>query len=141
MAEPPWYQEVDHTGDAGIRVVADDLSTLFERAAWATFNIIAELSDVKAVTACSIRVEGTDRDNLLVKWLSELNFLHLTRKLLFVQFKVELAGDTSLAAEAWGEPIDLKRHEIYTEVKAVTYHGLVVEQCPEGWTAQVIFDM
>ena len=43
--------------------------------------------------------------------------------------------------KAWGEPLDRDRHELSHEVKAITYHGLKVEQTPEGWLAEVIVDI
>jgi SHS2 domain-containing protein len=46
-----------------------------------------------------------------------------------------------VTAIAHGEKIDPGRHEIKTEIKAVTYHGLYLRQTERGWEAQVIFDV
>jgi len=40
-----------------------------------------------------------------------------------------------------GETCDPARHSLAHEVKAVTYHGLAVEQVPDGWRAEVILDI
>jgi len=37
--------------------------------------------------------------------------------------------------------VDLSRHLVYTEIKAVTFHGLQIEPTASGWKAQVIFDL
>jgi len=37
--------------------------------------------------------------------------------------------------------LDLSRHTLKTEIKAVTYHGLEVKKTGQGWEAQVIFDI
>jgi SHS2 domain-containing protein len=50
-------------------------------------------------------------------------------------------SSTHLSALVSGEPIDLARHPIYTEIKAVTYHALGVEQRDGRWMATVIFDL
>ncbi len=50
-------------------------------------------------------------------------------------------GLGGLEAAAWGEPMDPSRHELNHEVKAITYHGLKVEQTADGWLAEVIVDI
>lgn len=141
MGRPHWLQEVDHTGDAGIRVTAPDCKTLFERAAAGMFAVVVEPETVRLVDEREIEVDGSDRDDLLVRWLSELNFIHLTEGVVLGGFDILEMSDSHLAALVQGERIDPERHTIYTEVKAVTYHGLHVAEEDGTWTAQVIFDM
>ena len=45
--------------------------------------------------------------------------------------------DGGLSGTAWGEPLDPARHALDHEVKAITYHGLRVEQTADGWLAEV----
>ena len=141
MSEASWLEEIDHTGDIGIRVQAPDLRTLFERAAVGMFRVIADLEAVLPTTSVEIKVEADDRDELLVRWLSELNFLHLTEQMLYCRFEIREMTERRLAASASGEAIDRTRHVVHTEVKAVTYHGLEIRHTKGQWTAQVIFDM
>jgi SHS2 domain-containing protein len=49
--------------------------------------------------------------------------------------------DAGLSATARGEPWDPDRHELDHEVKAITYHGLKVEQEAGGWLAELIVDI
>ena len=49
--------------------------------------------------------------------------------------------DQHLTAKVGGETIDPERHEIYTEIKAVTYHGLRIEQKGSRWYAEILFDV
>lgn len=141
MHAPSWFQEVDHTGDTGIAVQAPDLTSLFERAAWAMFSVITNPDDVQPRETRKVEVEGTDLDDLLLRWLSELNFVHLVDHYLFARFEISEMTNMRLAATVRGEPIDARRHTVFTEIKAVTYHGLRIEQTGSGWSAQVIFDM
>jgi SHS2 domain-containing protein len=138
---PPWLEHIDHTADVGIVVRATDLKQLFERAAWGMFSVITDLTAVRPTTPVSIPVVGTDRQALLVRWLSELNFRHVTQHLLFSRFALERLTDTELAATVSGEAIDPARHVIYTEIKAVTFHGLQIGAVDDGWKAQIIFDL
>lgn len=138
---PPWFREIDHTADIGIKVVADDLPTLFERAAWGTFAMLTDVRTVEPQEARTVEVEGEDRADLMVNWLSELNFLHITQHVLFSQFEIESMSDTHLTATVRGERVDRDRHPIYTEIKAITYHGLEIIEEDDAWRVQVIYDM
>jgi SHS2 domain-containing protein len=142
---PPWFEEIDHTGDLGVRVTADTLPRLFERAAEGTFRVLTDLEDVRPAVASSVEVRASDREALMVRWLSELNFRHTAHRQLYGAFAVSSVearnGEWVLEATVRGEPIDPARHVVHTEIKAVTFHGLEVQATDDGWTGQVIFDM
>ncbi len=137
----PKYQHIDHTADVGIQIFGDTLKELFENAALGLFDIIANLENVSPVVERKIDVEASDREALLVSWLSELNFLFFTKREIYKEFVIESLIDFTLRAKVRGERIDYDRHEIFTEVKAVTYHHLYIKETPGGWEAQVIFDL
>jgi len=136
-----WLQPLDHTADSGIIVRAGDLKELFARAAWGMFAIITDLNAVEPAQSETIVVTAPDREALLVRWLSELNFQHVTRHQLFSRFDILELSDDRLVAKVSGEAIAPERHTIHTEIKAVTFHGLRVEQGEEGWRAEIIFDL
>ncbi len=131
------YEEIDHTADVGIRAYGKTASELFASAAEGMFSLIADPAKVKPRGEIEVRLAADDLPQLLVAWLSELLFLHETQRLLFCMFKVRVRG-TSLRAEAWGETIDKRRHELKLAIKAVTYHRLSVDV--ERGVAEVIFD-
>ena len=138
---PDWLQPLDHTADAGIVVSADSLEELFARAAWGMFSIITDVPTVRNQSVERVSVTATDRDGLLLAWLSELNFRHATRHQVFGCFKIIELSEKKLIAEVSGEKIAPDRHTIYTEIKAVTFHGLQLEERDGGWRAQIIFDL
>ena len=135
------YEYFEHTADLGIRVRAADLNGLFAEAATALFAAVVDgLDTVRLTQPVEIAVEGTDREYLLFDWLRELLFRLDADHLLLARFDVKVA-ESGLKATAWGEPIDPARHVLSHEVKAITYHGLRVEQDPDGWIAEVIVDI
>jgi SHS2 domain-containing protein len=142
---PDWLQEIDHTGDIGLQVTADTLPQLFERAAMGMVQVLTDLATVQPSEETTITVEGRDREALMVRWLSELNYRHTVEDRLYCDVAVESIAETegsfTLTATVRGEPIDSDRHTVYTEIKAVTFHGLMIEETAEGWSVQVIFDM
>ena len=139
------YEVFEHTADMGLRVRATELSQLFVDAARGLFSVmVANLDAVRTVQQVSFSFNGENLEGLWHDWLAELLYTFHGRRLLLTEFQVEVcevAGEFVLTATARGEPIDLSRHEIDAEVKAVTWHGLKVEQHADGWLAEVILDI
>ncbi len=131
------FEEIEHTADVGIRAYGKTASEILESAAVGMFSLIADLSNVKPVGEEEIRLEADGLPDLLVKWLSELLFLHETGNVLFSSFEVRIRG-TKLHGRARGEAIDKERHELKLAIKAVTYHRLSVDV--KKGVAEVIFD-
>jgi SHS2 domain-containing protein len=135
------YETFEHTADLGLRVRAPDLDRLFAEAGEALFSAVVEdLSAVRPLESAEVRLQGDDREYLLFDWLKGLLYLFDGEHRLFSRFEVRLRPD-GLDGVAWGEPLDRQRHELSHEVKAITYHGLKVEQTPDGWLAEVIVDI
>ncbi len=135
------HETFDHTADLGLRVRAADLNTLFAEAAEALFETLVEdPGTVIAAQSREVRLVGTDREYLLFDWLKELLYLFDAEHFLCRRFDVQVSAD-GLIGTAWGEPLDRTRHEPGHEVKAITYHGLRVEQTADGWLAEVIVDI
>ena len=135
------YEYFEHTADLGIRVRAADLNALFAEAAAALFAAVVDgLDTVRPEQQVEIAVEGTELDYLLFDWLRELLFRLDADHLVLSQFDVAVSG-TGLKATCRGEPLDPARHVLSHEVKAITYHGLRVEQEGGTWIAEVIVDI
>jgi SHS2 domain-containing protein len=135
------YEMFEHTADLGLRVRAAHLGTLFAEAARALFAALVEdLGTVVASQRVEVRLPPDDREYLLFDWLKALLYHFDADHLLLSRFEVHL-GDDGLTGAAWGEPLDRTRHELAHEVKAITYHGLRVEQTADGWLAEVIVDI
>ena len=103
-------------------------------------TILPDLDSIRLSESVSITVEGDVSDLLLFDWLNELLYIYEVRHLLLCQFEVEF-GPSGLVATAQGEPIDPARHALDHEVKAITYHGLKLEQQDGRWLAEVIVDI
>ncbi len=135
------YESFPHTADLGMRVQADTKGELFAEAARGLFNLI--ISDTRTVNAWmkeTIRIEAEDDDYLFFDWLNELVYAFHVHKMLFVDFDIRITDD-GLEAICYGEPFDPQRHEIDHDIKAVTYHGLIIEEQQTGWHGEVILDV
>ena len=141
MNAPEWLDYIDHTGDAGILLRAENLRQLFERAAWGMFSVLTNVAEIRLVEETRIQAGANDLPALMLAWLSELNYRHVTEHRLFGKFEVSVISDQIVFAEVSGETINPDRHTIFTEIKAVTFHGLRLEKSDNGWEAQIIFDL
>ncbi len=130
-----------HTADAGLRVEAEDVETLFADAGRGLFSLlVSNVDDVQPNVRREITVDGDDLEYLFFDWLSELLFIFEDQHLLFSQFDVSLQKG-GLRGVASGEQIDRDRHRLEHEIKAITYHDLKVKRTDQGWIAEVIVDI
>ncbi len=135
------YTIFPHTADAGLRVEAADKETLFAEAGCALFSlVVTNLDEVQVNTKRTITVDGDDLEYLFFDWLSELLFTFERERLVFNQFAVSFHAG-GVRGIASGEPVDHERHQLEHEIKAITYHGLKVQQTEQGWIAEVIVDI
>lgn len=135
------FRFLDHTGDLGILVYGGNLEELFSNAAEAFFDIITDVRRIRESTERIIRAQGPNLEELMVRWLGELLYVHDVDGLLFRSFSIDELRDGSLKARARGEAFDEKRHVMKTEIKAVTYHQIQVRKEKGRWRARIIFDL
>lgn len=130
-----------HEADIGVRGMGQTLAESFEQAAYATMAVITDLDNVKGIKVITIRCEAPDPELLLVNWLNALVYEMAIRHMLFSRFEVQIQ-DHQLKAKAWGEAIDIQRHQPAVEVKGATLTELLVAQDDHGrWIAQCVVDV
>ncbi len=138
------FEILDHTADMGIRVYGKDFKNLFQNAAEALFKCIGDTRHVRADQWVDLEITGMDKEDLMVSWLRELLYLFDVKELFLSRFQILEIIENKLKARVGGETMDVERHHIVREVKAVTYHGIRVENVPfpqEHWEAEIIFDV
>ncbi len=132
------YQIIDHTADILIRTSGKTMDEAFENAAYALFDTMCDASTVEPLKIKKVECEAPDLEQLLVDWLSRLLFLCDVDDMLFSDFQVNVTG-TRLTARIRGEKLDADKHQLKTDVKAITYHMLEVD--PETNAIQVLLDI
>jgi SHS2 domain-containing protein len=136
------YELFEHTADLGLRVTAATLEGLLVEAARGLLAmLVANPQAVRPLQTRTIAVAAEEPTYLLFDWLSELLYVFESEKMLLAEFDLKVENGQLIAA-CRGEPMDPKRHQMEHEVKAVTYHGLCVEQKSDHtWFAEVIVDI
>lgn len=136
---------IDHAGDAGFVLTAPTLTRLFTACAEEMTRLACPTGEVRRALARPIEAEGFDLTELLVNWLSEINGLANAHRELYGHFCVDDLSRAdrgcSIRGHADGEPLDLARHCVAREIKAVTFHEAEVREADGGWRARVIFDL
>ena len=139
------FEFLDHTADLKFIAFGKTSDELFQNSAKAIFYAMLEnqLKNVSSKVEKRIELKAENIENLLHDFLSELLFLFETSGLLFNEFTVTILKNSEyvLKATVSGEKFNPEKHEITTEIKAVTYHDFFVEQTKEGWKAQVLCDI
>lgn len=135
------YRVFDHTADLGVEVSAGTGEELYAAAAFALFDLLTDLSTVRAGIAREIVVTGEDPADLLVNFLREILYMWNGGGFLVKTCLVREATPRRLKTLLRGEFFDPGRHRIQQEIKAVTYHQATVCETEEGWVAKVVFDV
>jgi SHS2 domain-containing protein len=135
------YEYFEHQADIGIRGRGKTLAEAFEQAALAMFEIMVETKDLQLNEPQLVEIEGSDRNDLLIAWLSELLFLKDVEGKMFSRFEIKSITEKKINARIYGEAIDPSRHKLKLEVKAATYTQLMIEKNNEKWIAQCLVDV
>ncbi|HEY3174395.1 MAG TPA: archease [Candidatus Polarisedimenticolia bacterium] len=139
------YSWFDHTADIGLEVTAPTLEALFETAATALFDLLVETPAAGGASGGEkreIRAAAGSGAELLVRWLSELLYLHDAEGLVLRGFEIVELREDRVTGRAVSERYDPVRHRPRTQIKAVTYHQLLLQrQEGEGWKARLVFDV
>jgi len=132
---------IEHTADIGLEAKGLTLAEMLEAQAEGLVEFICPRGQVKASQSRTIEVSAEDVGALAVDFLSAVLGVLEGERFAISSVKVEQVDETSVRARIEGEPLDLTRHRLEHEVKAVTYHQLSVRQTTAGWEAVVFLDI
>ncbi len=135
------HREIDHTADLGFELWAPTLEGLYAEGASAIGELCYDLAAVQPRELRRIRVSGSNPEERLIRWLQEIYLMLETDMWLAAEASKVTLADDRVEGIVRGEPLDRERHTLHTEIKAVTYHGLKVEQDGATWRATVVVDV
>ena len=129
------------TADVGIWARADSTSGLFEALGLGLFALMTDLRGVRPTEERALQASGMDPPGLVVAYLTQLIGLNAEDGFLAREIRCRTIGTppTALLAQVRGEPFDQVRHPRHFEVKAATFHHLVVDL--DRYRARVIVDI
>lgn len=134
------YEQIDISGDVGLRIWGDNLEELFENAASGMSELTTDTSKIKETDKKEFALHSDSYESLLVLWLNELIFLFDAYGFIGMSFSVSLK-DKKLTAQISGGIFDPEVNESRLLLKAATYHKLSLKKINSKWEAIVIFDI
>ncbi len=140
IAEPS-FRLLDHPADVGVEARGPTFASVCEQAARGLLSIFVDPASVVPVEERSLEVVATDREQLVVRFLSDILYLYDGIGFVPADVQVHHADSGSIRAAVRGERCDRERHRLRTDVKAVTYHQLIITEDRSGWGLRVFFDI
>jgi SHS2 domain-containing protein len=124
------YKFLDHATDAIIEVRAKDLKEAFAVAADAEINLTLDQDKVEEKGEMKFSAKGKDLHYLLFSWLEEIPFILITEGFAIkrLEFAIEENEGYKINATAYGETLDIKKHNFKVEIKAPTFHDMEIRQ-------------
>lgn len=137
------FEIIDHTADIGIRVRAADWHGLLGAAARGMLACLGDFrrADGAIEERIAVRLEAGSRADLLRDWLAELLYYIDRRRWMIVAIPELRADERRLDAVVTFAAYDPASSVLRCELKAVTYHGLRVDESADGLSCTVIFDV
>ena len=122
------YKFLDHSTDAIIEINAKDLKEAFSVAADAVINLTLDQDKVEEKESKKFVSQGKDLYYLLFSWLEEIPFILITEGFAIkrIEFSIEKNDFYKINAKAFGETLDLKKHNFKVEIKAPTFYDMVI---------------
>jgi tRNA nucleotidyltransferase (CCA-adding enzyme) len=134
------WAHFSHDADIGVVGIGLTKAEAFRQAALALTGVITDPAGVKPIQPVAVVCQAGSDELLLAEWLNALVYEMAVRTMLFGDFVVEIEGG-ELRATAYGEPVDVARHEPAVEVKGATLTALEVTEVPNGWRVQCVVDV
>ncbi len=138
------FRIIEHTADIAVEVSAPSLEKLFEYSAYAWLQSVAEINGADNIEDKSIELSSASREVLLVDFLSELNYLLNVKRWLFINVKslaIEENSKYILKAIVAGTNLENADVKLKTEIKAVTFHQMNIEETGKEFKTKIIFDI
>lgn len=135
------YRFLDHTADVQVECFSSTFEGLMATAARAMYEVALRDPRTDESESCGVELDIADLsdEEILVGWLQELLFLLDSRRFVAVSCQFSSVSGETLSAVVRGYLHG--PDERATEIKAATYHDLVVEERDGARYARLIFDL
>src|SRR5574341_296744 len=128
--------------DVAFEAAGKNLTELFQSAAQAVIESLANPKTVKSEIVKEIKKKEKTVEKLLFEFLEEIVFLKDKEAMVFhdIQVKVD-EKKMEVVAMLTGDTIKPDEQELHQDVKAVTMHYWLVEKKKDKWKAVVVLDI
>ena len=134
------YIENIALAEAAFEAKGKTLKELFESCADAFIDTSCNPKTITAIIKKDFSIEEENVESLLYDFLSELIIVK-DDGFIFNKVQIKKIDEKSISAEILGEKINIKKHELKADIKAITMHKFKVEKVKDGWKAVVVMDI
>jgi len=141
------YKFLNHTADVSVEAIGATLEEAFEQTVYSLMETISPSfrSIITPKIEKIIIIEAEDKEALLFDFLTEFLYIFDVEELIFNEIQIQSIKKSknkySLKAVAKGEKFDKIKHESGTEVKAITYSFINVEEKKNRVKINIVFDI
>ncbi len=137
---------MEHTADVSVKSWGKTLEEAFSQTALSLMTTISpDLKKISPKKEKEIEIISEDKYALCFDFLSEFLYIFDVEELIFSIVSVisiqKIGEKYKLVAIAKGEPFDKEKHEIGTEVKAITYSFMNIEEKEDKVEINIVFDI
>lgn len=142
----PGFRYLDHTADVWVYAWGDSLESAVEQTALALMDTMIASKNIDPISPKTITLRERSQGALLISFLSEFLYLFDIEGWIFSKIDVHSItqiGDEEyeIKATTYGEPFNRVKHDPDTEVKAITYSYLEMEETQKGASIKIVFDI
>ena len=138
------YKQIDHTADIAYEVSGRSLEELFKASSEAWLTSVVDATTFSKSEIKNIKLTSFSKEQLLVDFLSELNFNLYTKKWLCClvdELSIKRNEDSwSLYANLIGDNLRSEKH-LKEEIKAITFHQMNIIEKGNGFSTLIVFDI
>ena len=135
------YTILEHPADLGIEAHGKTLAEAFEQAAIGMMSVILDLSSVECHELQKIELHADDLEQLLVRWLGDILYRYDGQKFVSKECTIQRLTTSELIAIVRGEHFSSEKHRTKLDVKAITYHQLLIREDERGGYVKFFLDI
>jgi len=140
------FEFKEHTADIRVKSWGRSLEEAFSQTAYSLMTTLSpDLKKISPIVKKKIKIIAEDIGALLFDFLSEFLYIFDVQGLIFSKIDVlsitKSNNKYKLVAQLQGENFNLEKHDIGTEVKAITYSFMNIEQSEDRVTIDIVFDI
>ena len=140
------FEFKDHTADVSVKCWGKTLEDAISQCALSLMTTLTpNLSKITPQIEKQLEIEAEDKYALCFDFLSEFLYLFDVDELVFNEILVEsivkMGDKFKLKAILRGEKFNKNKHEIGTEVKAITYSFMSIEEKKNKVEITMVFDI
>jgi len=140
------FRFLDHTADVSVEAQGSSLEDAFEQTVYSLMETITpSYRSLSPIIEKTIKIEAEDKEALLFDFLTEFLYLFDVMELIVTKIKIQpikkYKDKYYLEAVAYGDKFDKTIHEAGTEVKAITYSYMKIEEKKKDVKINIVYDI